>query len=91
MMSDNKKKHRGGVVLPTAPGSNPSSFPGISVPITSDDPRFGNDRGDRIDPPSGARIAPNGAVTEAPLNTVPEIDPPYKYTSDKEDLDLLIM
>ena len=91
-MSDKTKKdNSGGVVLPTAPGSNPSSYPGVNVPIEPGRHFMREDREDRIDPPGGSRVAPNGAVVEEPLNTIPEVEPPNKYTPDKEDLDLLIM
>lgn len=52
-------------------------------------PRRG--RGDYIDLPDGSHIAPNGAVIEEPLNTVPEVLPPHEFTEEKEDLDLMIM
>lgn len=78
------------VVLPTAPGANPSSFPDFSVPVTIEPPPV-NGAGDRIELPDGSRIAPNGAVIEEPMDAVPEVLPPNRYTPDKEDLDLLIM
>ena len=52
-------------------------------------PRRG--RGDYIDLPDGGRIAPNGAVIEEPMSEIPEIAPPYGFTPEQEDLDLLIM
>lgn len=78
------------VILPTAPGANPSSFPDFNVPVVLD-PLSPGDGGEAIDLPGGSRIAPNGAVIEEPMSAVPEIDPPNEYTPDKEDLDLMIM
>lgn len=79
------------VILPTAPGANPSSFPDLKIPIelhpTEPEPRGD----DYVDLPGGSRIAPNGAVIEEPMSKVPEVAPPNEYTPDKEDLDLLIM
>ena len=38
-----------------------------------------------------SHIAPNGAVIRNPWSEQPEIKPDYEYTSEKEDLNLLIM
>lgn len=80
------------VILPTAPGANPSSFPDFKVGLEMQvpDPRREH-RGDYIDLPDGSHIAPNGAVIEEPMSGVPEVAPPNEYTPDKEDLDLMIM
>lgn len=78
------------VIIPTAPGANPSSFPDFTVPVkVNPSPVRGGE--EAIDLPGGSRIAPNGAVIEEPMSSVPEVTPPNKYTPDQEDLDLLIM
>ncbi len=101
--SSTKDPHENSVVLPTAPGSNPSSFPGINVPVKPDiglPDRRGDDfngvpdrrgGGDYIDLPGGGHVAPNGAVIHDPCSDLPEVRPDNAYTPDKEDLDLLIM
>ena len=92
-MKDHKKKNREGhTIIPTAPGSNPSSFPRYEVPV---DPTSGLDiergRGDCIELPDGGHIAPNGAVIPTPNADDPEVRPDYEFTPEKEDLDLLEM
>ena len=79
------------VILPTAPGANPSSFPDFKVGLelrAHDAPQRGEDS---VELPDGSRAAPNGAVIEEPISTEPEILPPHRYTPEKEDLNLLIM
>ena len=60
-------------------------------PITQPDEQPRRGRGDYADLPDGSHVAPNGAVIEEPMSEAPEIAPPYSYTPEKEDLDLLIM
>ena len=90
-MSEKNKNPEYPVIIPTAPGANPSSFPDPSVPIDPDAFNVRQGRGDYIDLPSGGHIAPNGAVIEEPASAIPEVLPPNEYTPDKEDLNLLIM
>lgn len=79
------------VILPTVPGANPSSFPDFRVPVELNAAQPEPKREDGIELPDGSRVAPNGAVIEEPMSTVPEVAPPNEYTPEKEDLDLLIM
>lgn len=90
MSKQSKDPSENTVILPTSPGANPSSFPDFRVPIKMEPLPDGNG-GEAVDLPGGSRIAPNGAVIEEPMSEVPEIEPPNKYTPDKEDLNLLIM
>ena len=80
------------VVLPTAPGANPSSFPDVALPvypaIAVPAPNYGRDS---VDLPDDRHVAPNGAVIEEPNDNIPEVLPPHEYTPEKEDLNLLIM
>ena len=90
-MKNNKQKNRDGhTIIPTAPGSNPSSFPRFEVAV---DPTSGlteeQGRGDRIELPDGDRIAPNGAVIPTPNADDPEVRPGYEFTPEKEDLNLI--
>lgn len=88
-MKDNRNDYP--VVLPTAPGANPSSCPDFKVGLELDAAAPSPGEEDREDLPDGSRIAPNGAVIDDPMNRAPEIEPPNKYTPEKEDLDLLLM
>ena len=47
--------------------------------------------GMEIIPIPGSNIAPNGAIVRNPWSQQPEITPPYAYTDEQEDQDLLIM
>ena len=93
-MSDNRNhaEPEYPTIYPTGPGSNPSSYPGVAVPI---DPAVelprSDDDADFVDLTDGSRIAVNGAVIEEPDSSIPEVLPPHEYTPEKEDLNLLIM
>ncbi len=88
---NNENNHH--IILPTAPGSNPSSFPTFDVAIDPEIELPSEERqgGDYIDLPGGGHVAPNGAVINNPNSEVPEVRPDHEYTPEKEDLNLMIM
>ena len=80
------------VIMPTGPGSNPSSFPRVDMPVKPEiDLPEREDSSDYIRFTDGTLINMNGAVIDEERAHIKEVEPPNKYTPDKEDLDLLIM
>lgn len=73
--------------IPASDGNDPY----IPRHLTPDEEDSPDKKGNYISQPDGTHVAPNGAVIENPWSEQPEIKPDHEYTSEKEDLNLMIL